>query len=755
MFQMGGGTALENTVCPPQTPVEVTLPHDAMIAAKRDPHNPTGNATGYYPYRTVHYTKTFEVENPSETIYLQFDGVYMNAAVYLNGALAAQHVNGYTPFTAFITPYLKKGENTVKVLVRNGVPSSRWYTGAGIYRDVRILRAGAIHIAPDGVQISTPQVEKDLAVLRVETTLINRGNAVCDAILRHRVETHEVSAPVTLLPGETKTVTLRLELEQPRLWSTETPELYVCETQLVGLDRKITRFGVRSLQLDTKHGLRVSGEPVKLRGGCIHHDHGVVGAVDYRALEERRIRKLKEAGFNAVRCAHCPASRTLLEVCDEVGMLVMNELCDAWTQPKVDFDNSAWFTQHWAEDCEAMVRVSFNHPSVILYSIGNEIGEVSNKFEAQYGRKIVDKLRSLDQSRYVTNCVNIALAVLDRIPEMAVRAGADINTILNGDMGELLRLMATKEIGQSLEEAFSYLDVAGYNYAPYRYASDAANYPERIIVGAETYPAALYDNWALCENLPQVIGDFGWSAWDYIGEAGVGQHRYGEVSDFDLYGAYPWKTANCGDFDLIGDRRPVSYWREIVWGHRAAPYIAVQNPAHFGERQSPTRWGWSDAERSWNWKGFEGKPIVVEVYSNADEVELTCNGESLGTVKPEKCKALFKTVYKPGTLSAIGRRGGEETGRDTLLTASENVHIEKIDCGGGITEISVVDENGVLNPSVVLTISASADGDLAILGFGTADPRSEENFFDRTIKTYRGRAVIVTRGEGNLRIEEN
>ncbi len=743
VFYASGGTSLENTVSGTPEPKSVKLPHDAMIAQKRDPHNPTGNATGYYPYRTVHYMKDFEVKDASEEIFLEFDGVYMNTAVYINGTLAAQHINGYTSFTVHITPYLRQGKNTVKVLVRNGVPSSRWYTGTGIYRDVYLLSSGQIHIAPNGVRISTIQADSNIAVLRVETTLFNRENKVSDLVLRHEIEDSEVSVPVTLLPGEEKTVTARIELERPRLWSLDTPELYVCKTDLVGLDHEITRFGVCTLSLDSKHGLRINGETVKLRGGCVHHDHGVVGAVEHRSLEERRIRKLKEAGYNAVRCAHCPASKTLLEICDEVGMLVMNELCDAWTQPKVDFDYSAWFTSHWEADCEAMVQTSFNHPSVIFYSIGNEICEVSNKFETQYGRRIADKLRSLDPSRYVTNCVNIALSVIDRLPELAVRAGADINTIMNGNMTELIRLMATKEVGSPLEEAFSYLDAAGYNYAPYRYSTDIESYPGRIIIGSESYPAALYDNWALCEKLPQVIGDFGWSVWDYIGEAGVGQHHYGETSDFDLYGAYPWKTANCGDFDLIGDRRPISYWREIVWGLRMAPYICVQDPMHFGEKQSPTRWGWSDAIRSWNWRGFEGKPIAVEVYSNADEVELFYNGRSVDIKTPTKCKAVFETVYAPGTLTAVSRRNHVETGKDALMTASYDVHIKWERKGRGIIEISVVDESGLLNPDADMDVHI--ENDVEILGFGSADPKSEENYFDRTIKTYKGRALLVMR----------
>lgn len=753
LFCRGSGTALESTLNGTQTPIPVALPHDAMIGAMRDPQTPTGNATGYYPAETVHYTKEFVTDELPGAAYLEFEGIYHNAAVYINGCLAAQHYNGYTAFTVDVAPFLKQGKNTVKVLVRNGVPSSRWYTGTGIYRDVWLLQAGNVYITPNGVKITVAETDEEAAALLIQTTLVNRDAKQQTLRLHHRIGEAEISAPVTLLASEIKTVSLRFTLEHPKLWSLDSPYLYDCETELEGLDTEHTRFGVRTFSLDAKRGLRINCEPIKLRGGCIHQDHGVIGAVEHRALTFRRIRKLKEVGYNAVRCAHFPTSRTVLEACDELGMLVMLDLCDAWTIPKVAFDYSAYFLSHWEEDATAMVDLAYNHPSVIFYSIGNEICEVSDPHEVQYGRQICDHIRALDPSRYLTNCVNPVLSLMERIPELAVKAGADINSILNGNAEALTKLMASREIGEPLEEAFSYLDVAGYNYATFRYEADASQYPHRIMLGAECYPGALYENWKLCEKLPQLIGDFGWAAWDYLGEAGVGQHRYGEALEYDLYGAYPWRTAGCGDFDLIGDRRPVSYWRQTVWGFRKEPYLAVQDPAHYGEKQSPTRWGWSDALRSWNYRDYEGRPIMVEVYSDAEEVELLVNGRSVGRQRTERCKALFDTVYEPGELTAINIRDGKRAEQDQLMTASDDVHIEQTELGGGIIELSVMDKAGILNPEAVLTLTAETIGERMILGFGTADPKSEENYFDRTIRTWHGRALIVTRGEGELKIE--
>lgn len=755
LFFHGNGTALERTVSGSEEPQSVTLPHDAMIREERDPNHETGNATGYYPCQTVHYIKEFKVEDKSGAAYLEFEGIYKNAAVFLNDCLIAQHSNGYTPLTIDVSNFLKQGDNRIKVLVRNEVPSSRWYTGTGIYRDTWLYTGKPVHIIPHGIKIRTLSVDSDIAALMIDTTVFNQTSQQHEVILRHRIGGAEIEAPVTMLPYEKKTISLRFYLDNPELWNENHPFLYNCESELVGWDTECTRFGIRTLSLDSMHGLRINCQSVKLRGGCIHQDHGVIGAVEHRDLTYRRIRKLKEAGYNAVRCAHFPTSQTVLDACDEYGMFVMLDFCDAWTTPKVAFDYSTEFLEHSQKDIIAMVDSAYNHPSVIIYAIGNEIGEVSNPHEAQYGRKLCDTIRSIDSTRFITNCVNIALALMDRIPSLAVKAGADINSIMNGNAEELARLMSSKEIGEPLEEAFSYLDIAGYNYATYRYETDTKLYPHRMILGTECYPGALYENWELCKKLPQVIGDFGWAAWDYLGEAGVGQHRYGEAIDYDLYGPYPWRTANCGDFDLIGDRRPVSYWRQIVWGERKEPYIAVQSPAHYGEKQSPTRWGWSDAERCWNYRGYENKPIVVEVYSDAEEVQLSCNGKEIGRQRPIKCKAIFHTTFEPGELVAVNIRNGIQEESDRISTASYKVHIQKRTVGEGVTELSVVDDHGELNPDVTLSLTASCEGDLTILGFGTADPKSEENYFDSTIKTFRGKALIVTQGTGELIIKEN
>lgn len=782
VFSKGGGTALEQIHTVKAAKMPVTLPHDAMILNHRHPDVHLGICVGFFPYETVYYTKTFTV-NEMGTFYLEFEGIYMNAYVYVNCCLAGKHVNGYTPFILDVSQYINLGENTVKVVVKNGVISSRWYCGTGIYRNAYLYYGKNIHIMPNGVRLTTLQAEKELAVVRIETDIRSTTQNVTDVKLRHTIYDNQgksvaqVECPVTMLPTERKTVSARIEVENPNLWNVDTPNLYTCVTTVQWdkkKDEQTDRFGIRTLQLDTKHGLRINGIKTKLRGGCIHHDLGVVGSTDFRKLEERRIRRMKDAGYNAVRSAHFPASKTLLDVCDEVGMIMMNEFSDAWITGKTDFDYAAYFLECWEIDAESMVRTSYNHPSVIMYSIGNEILECANRIEVQWGKRIAEKIRSMDATRYITNAINIPLSIIQKIPEIAAKEGlisnaTEINTLLNEKMSLIAKLMSSKSAGEAIEEACSHLDVVGHNYATYRYCVDILDYPYRVIVGTETYPGELDTNWELVKKNSQILGDFSWTAWDYLGEAGIASIVYGEKAP-SVYGHYPWRNAYSGDFDLIGDRRPISYWREVVWGMRNTPYIAVQDPSHYGECGHTTQWGWSDAERCWNWPSYEGQPVIVEVYSDAEEVELLCNGVCCGKAQvgiEKKYIAKINTVYQPGVLEAIAYKDGKKCGRDILCSAFGQLRLQAevsehhlVANGQDITviELSLVGENGVLHPNADISVTIHTDGPITVQGFGTANPKSEENYFDTTITTFHGRAMAVIRstleaGEGTVIFE--
>lgn len=553
------------------------------------------------------------------------------------------------------------------------------------------------------------------------------------------------------------------------------PYLYSYHSYLVdrgidqAVDEEIGTFGIRKLQVDPIHGLRVNGRVVKLRGGCIHHDNGIIGSAEFYSAEEFRIKRLKEAGYNAIRSAHHPMSKTLLNVCDQYGMYVMDEFSDVWTSTKVAFDYGIHMPQWWERDVENMIRKDYNHPSVIMYSIGNEIPELANKIDVQWGKRLVDKFRSLDSTRFITNGMNLLLSILHNQRQIAgagVVPGAtkedveEINSLMTR-LGKLTDdLNGSDLFGKVMEEATSQLDIAGYNYAAVRYVRDHELYPNRIVVGTETYPKDLDYNWDIVRKYPHVIGDFSWTAWDYLGEAGIGKFHYGDCERTWGYEPYPCKAAYCGDMNLLGERRPVSFWREIIWGLRSKPYLCVQHPEHYGQEKHRTNWCSTDAVRSWTYPGYEGKPIVVEVYSDAQEAELLLDGKVLAR-KPlgeeKSCIAQFDTTYQPGQLEVVVYTDGVEQGRDYIQTASEKVHLtawlskSSVPADGSdisYVDVSVVDDNGIRNTSKVLPVAVTISGPGILQGYGSADPDSTENYYDTSANTYEGRIRAAVRGTG-------
>lgn len=794
VFHEGGGGSLESLIGGGGVTKKVTLPHDASIEKERNPEELNGSGNGFFREETIHYTKEFTLteEDADKNIWLEFEGVYQNAFVYINHSFAGKCPYGYGNFYIDATKYVHfDRKNEIKVVVKNGVPSGRWYTGGGIYRDVNLMIADRMHLVPDSVHLAVIDVEDGQAVIRVESTIEYTGTGVRDITLQVQLRdvdgtvVAEDCIPVTVEEHSRRAYRQKIYVENPKLWDVDTPYLYHYSTALkeqnVVLDQEEGTFGIRKLQLDTRHGLRINGKTVNLRGGCIHHDNGVTGTAEFAHAAEFRVRKMKEAGYNAIRSSHYPMSRRLLAACDKLGMLVMDEFADVWTSTKVDYDYGMHMSEWWEHDVTNLVNKDYNHPCVIMYSIGNEIPETGNQFDAQWGKLLADKIRSLDDSRYVTNSVNLMLSIMDHMGEImekaaqsgamegsaqgdtaeAIGENAEINSMMS-NMGDMMdRLIASDIAGKATEEAFGQVDIAGYNYATCRYERDAELYPNRIIVGSETYPRDLDVNWELVEKHPYLIGDFSWTAWDYLGEAGIGKITYGNPQGMSFYAAYPYKAAYCGDMNLIGDRRPVSYWREIIWGFRKAPYLAVQPPKYHGVEHGMTNWSMTDAVRSWNWKGYEGKPVTVEVYVDADEAALYVNG---GLVKKKvvgekkRCIAEFETVYTPGTLEVVVYKDGTEAGRDQIVTAKDEVKIsayadaEQIPSDGSdicYVEISIVDAEHNLNPDANTAVTVSVDGPGVIQGFGSADPESTENYFDNIAKAYEGRLRAAVRGIGS------
>jgi beta-galactosidase len=766
----------------------VRLPHDAMITTTRDPDG--SPAAAYFPGGVWQYEKTFTVpeEHRGRRIMVEFEGVYRNAAVFVNGMLAGQRPYGYSNFSVRLDPLVRYGDdNTIRVEA-TAHDDSRWYSGAGIYRNTKLVVGHPVHIPLDGVRVSTSDVDEVAALMMVETTVENdtalpaSSVVVTELVKDDGAVVARDEAPLTVPPGRNQTMRQRMLVAHPRPWGPEHPTLYRCRTLLLldghEIDRTDEWFGIRTLQIDVARGLRINGETVKLRGACLHHDNGVIGSTTLERAEERRVELLKAAGFNALRSAHHPMSKAMLDACDHLGMLVMDETFDMWTESKSHDDYARWFPDWWRDDVEAMVAKDFNHPSVVMYSIGNEIPEAGNPAGAVWGRALAGAIRAMDSTRFVTNCLQPFLSCRDDIvagfaseaaaAEAAAAAGAGahedmgVNTMMTTFEKVMPRLLRQEVIGTKLAESASALDVVGYNYTESRYEMDHELFPNRVMVGSETNPPKIDELWRLVTAHDYVIGDFTWTGWDYLGEVGIGRVEYdpqpGGVPTF--LGGYPWLTARTGDIDITGRRRAVSYYREIVFGLRREPFVAVESPAFFG-RVPTVRSPWSTTGvASWTWPGREGSPLRVVVYADAEEVALLVNGAEIGRApagETHRHRAEFDASYEPGEVTAVAYNGAKELARTTLRTATEPVHLDARaerdviradDTDAAFIAIELVDQAGTVHPAADRAVTLTIDGPGELLGFGSANPCTSERFSDATHTTYEGRALAVVRPTG-------
>lgn len=764
-------------------PAKVMLPHDALISQPRSPENRSKGA--YFPSAAFQYSKTFEAPEDwrGKHITLHFDGAYRDAMVFVNDGLAAHRASGYAPFDAVLDPFLRFGEpNVIRVEVRTH-DDSRWYAGAGIYRDVRLEVREPIHIRPNEMHVTTPEIDDDLAVLDLafpidnlsgETRTLNVRVALADpagAVSAERVE------QVTVPARSSAPVRMRLYVDHPRRWSVEQPHLYTAMAQIldgdVEVDATSLKVGLRTLRLDPKHGLRINGTPVKLRGTCVHHDNGPLGTAAFADAETRKIRLLKEAGFNAVRSAHNTMSESMLDACDELGMIVMDEAFDVWTAQKSPFDYSVAFSEWWERDLEAMVRRDRNHASVIFYSIGNEIPETGNAFGAHLGRSMAEKVRSLDPHRFVTNGINGFVSVIDEVVKLMASgalgssdsypseegAPGGVNDVMSNSMDGMNQLNRSSLVTDRTAESFAVLDVAGMNYGDSRYDMDAVERPHRITVGSETYPGRIATNWPLVRKHPQIIGDFTWTGWDYLGEVGIGRPKYAGENR-GLEAPYPWLAAWCGDLDITGYRRPASFFREIVYGLRQIPYIAVRNPETRGREQYMGSWAWTDAQGSWAWNVPPGTPMTVEVYSADDEVEVLLDGRSFGR-RPSGPKngytAIFDVGYASGELVAVGWTAGKESGHFSLSGPTGDARLrlrpemDTISLGPGsllYVPIEISDDHGTLLTTDERQIKVTVDGPAVLQALGSARPDNPEPFTATSHHAFRGRLLAILRPVG-------
>lgn len=779
----------------------IVLPYDAMIheAVAKDTKN--AGQTGYYPGKMYYYTKEFEAPQDWEgkLVQLEFEGSYGKTLIYLNGDYVGEQKYGYTNFYVTLNDSLNYGGNNhLEVVVNNEQEkNSRWYSGSGLYRNVQMYVANEVYVPADGVRIQTPEVSGDEAVVDVQIELNNRG------LKKHAVKVEVTISnqnggmeakrvcPVTLFADGTEHIEQRLVIQNPKLWSVEEPNLYQCKIQILEgnkvWDEAGDTFGIRTLHLNPYSGFCVNGEPVKLRGACIHHDHGIIGAAELRDAETRKIKKLKEAGFNCIRMAHHPAGKTLLEVCDREGMLVMDEFSDMWTRTKNANDFANDFHENWEQIIEAMVAKDYNHPSVILYGMGNEIQEAGTAKGAQTGRKIHQKIKSLDPARYTTNAVNGIFACGDRfmevvgqsmqqlgipIPDMqqaardgqqsseqqsSAQGGSDaLNSMMSVMVGPLADAIALHPIMTEMTEEFmETMDVAGYNYLTGRHAKEHELYPHRVVLGTETFPGDIANLWKTVQENTHVIGDMTWTGYDYLGEAGIGIFHYDGGVNFQAM--YPERAAYIGDLDILGNRRPISYYREIIYGLRKTPYIGVERVNRYGKNIGQTPWMWKDNIASWTWNGYEGKTAVIDVLSDADEVELFLNGVSKGRKAAGKANdymAVFQITYEPGELKAVAVRDGKACESFALNTAgkAEKLSIDTdrttMEANGqdlAYVMIGLQDEAGNQNLWEEKEIAVQIEGAGSLAGFGSAEPSCERSYFDTVCKTYDGYVMAVIR----------
>jgi len=737
---------------------KLDLPHDAMLEEKRQPDLPKGSGSGFFPGGKYWYEKII-FGDPSladKTVIVEFEGVYMKSTVLLNGEEVGGWIYGYTNFYVNLTGKLRIGQdNVLTVIADNSLqPNSRWYSGSGIYRDVNLYVGHQEHIIPDGIKVKT--LSHTPAVLEIVVEAVKEDDTEV------HIEVLEDAKVIVTATGETVQVTV----PDAKLWSSDDPYLYMVRAVLVKngeiLDETTIKTGIRSLAWDSSNGLQINGKTVKLKGACIHHDHGPLGACSYDKAEYRRVKKLKELGYNAIRYAHNPSSRILLEVCDELGMYVLDETFDQWKLPQSDMDYAIYFDSEWVKDVKALIRKDFSHPSVTMYCIGNEITDTGLPHGAMIAKMINDLFKAEDPTRPTTIAINPMLTVLARKMAEAKAQGAQ----QDGNMGsaevndivtllpKILAGITPESLEALLKDLLQHVDIAGYNYSAHLLEGTHALVPERVILHSETFPSRIAEGWKIVERNESIIGDFMWTAWDYLGEAGVGEPTYG-TTQAPFSKEYPCQNAGIGAVDLTGELEPFAYYVATLWGAYHKPYIAVRPLNHAGEEYTLGKWRATDAIHSWTWPGQEGKTTDVEVYAKAAQIELLCNGASLGRQTVTDCKAVFQTEYHPGKLEAVAYdENGNILGRDVLTTAAEETKLtitaeeNQLKANGedlAYVSVEITDNAGIRKMLSDRKITISVSGAGALAAVGSAACRTEESYLSNSFTTYNGKMIAIIR----------
>lgn len=730
---------------------KLDLPHDWSIEGHIDRKNPTGNDGGYFPAGIGWYRKKLNVPASwdGKSISIYCEGVYMNSEVFVNGKLVGKRPYGYSSFWYNISSELRYGqENVIAVRVDNSQQKNcRWYSGSGIYRHVRLFTKNPVQVDNWGVQISTPQVNDQCATVHVKTLIKNETAApqrvLVTTILSGNKNNNVGKANQTItIPAQSQKEVLQvLRVNKPALWSPDRPSLYKAHITLSGSnqthDAVDQEFGIRTIQFSTTKGFQLNGKTLKLNGGCVHHDNGLLGAAAYDRAEERKVELLKAAGFNAVRTAHNLPSEAFLNACDRLGMLVMDEAFDGWREKKNTYDYSILFDNWWQKDIESMVLRDRNHPSIFMWSSGNEIIERKKPEAVETAKMLANYIKKLDGTRPVTS----AMTTWDKDWEI-------------------------------FDPLFAVHDVGGYNYQLHRAAADHKRVPSRIMVQTESYPRDAFANWQLVNENSYIIGDFVWTAMDYLGESGIGRYFYPDEPKGEHYEAdlFPWHGAYCGDIDLTGWRKPISHYRNLLWNDNEKLYMAVKEPNPETGKIRETIWSVWPTWESWTWPGMEGREIEVEVYSKYPSVKLFLNNKLIEEKKTsikEQHKAIFKIPYAAGILKAVGIENGKEADEVFLKTSDDAKAIKltadrhSIKANGQdlcYITIEIIDKKGLLQPNSENELHFKIEGPGTILGIGSANLKDTDPYVGVKRKAWKGRALLVIKSNkdvGNIVLNVN
>jgi len=753
-FQLGDAPGAETAAFDDSQWRQLDLPHDWSIedlpaAEGKKQVGPfsedspgkgsTGNVLGGIGW----YRKTFTLDQSSDgkKVQILFDGVYMNSEVWINGQSLGVHPYGYTPFYYDLTPHLKPaGEpNVLAVKVNNNGKNSRWYSGSGIYRHVDLIITEKIYLPVWGTFVTTPEVSAEKALVKLNIKVTNETGAKG----KLEISTHLISpegqtitqAKTTVDPFENDNHDTEqiFEVQKPSLWSVDSPTLYTAVTEVSFddkvVDQQTTTFGIRSIEFSAEKGFLLNGEKVLLKGGCMHHDNGPMGAATIDRAEERRVELMKKFGFNAIRTSHNPPSRQFLEACDRLGVLVIDEAFDQWQRPKNPEDYNLYFDQWHQRDLEAMVLRDRNHPSVIIWSIGNEIPERADSSGLVITKNLSDIIKKIDRSRPVT-------AAICEFWDHKGRPWEDT------------------------APAFELLDIGGYNYQWKRYESDHENFPQRMIIGTESVAKEAFENWQMVEKHPFVLGDFVWTSMDYLGESGIGHALLTSPTDKPQFSpGWPWYNAYCGDIDICGFKKPQSYFRDVVWKISNLE-MAVHAPIPAGKKEIVSFWGWPDEQQSWNWAGSEGQKLQINVYSNYPEIRLELNGKVIGTkpVSPEtKLTATFEVPYEAGELKAIALQDGKEMGTKILKTTGQPAKIRLTADRTAIkasrndlsyVTVEITDEAGNLVSDAVLPLQFAVEGAGELAAVENGNPTDMKSFLQPKVNSFKGKCLVILRPTG-------